>query len=228
MSAPSSRKSVAPKAKSVSATAAPARSTKAIPARDKVAAVPTPKGKPQVANKAAAATPAKKKSAPRNHDLPNKSASAGKKTTTNAKAAEVGKTVGRVLELPGIAAVKATRKRAPKDLALQYGEKATKRAPAKEPAVARRKRMKTSERERMREMMAPSDELMERLARAGAITSTMVTTEVDGDDEADDAKPKVARRSRRWESRCGKCNTVSEFKTAAALCPNCGAIAVRL
>jgi hypothetical protein len=125
--------------------------------------------------------------------------------------------------------VKGTRKRAPKDLALQYGEKAGKRAPKKEPALARRKRMKAEERERLRQMMAPSDELMQRLARAGAITSTVVAMEDETEEaQAGQKKQPAVRRSRRWESRCGKCGTVGEFKSAAGLCARCGAIAVRL
>lgn len=120
----------------------------------------------------------------------------------------------------GTTAVRAKRARVPADLAQQYGEKAARKAPApKETAAARKARRNAEERAKLRELMTPDEELIQRLARLrGEVTPVS------------NGKTKTAstRRSRSWESRCGKCGTNSTFKTAAALCTKCGAIAVRV
>ncbi|HEX8834356.1 MAG TPA: hypothetical protein VF719_09145, partial [Abditibacteriaceae bacterium] len=94
-----------------------------------------------------------------------------------------------------------------------------------EKSSEKRARRDAAAREKLRELMTPSDELMRRLARAGAITSTGASFE--DDETAVRRMNKAPRRSRRWESRCGKCGVNTTFSTIAGLCSRCGAIAVR-
>lgn len=122
------------------------------------------------------------------------------------------------------AAPRATRKRAPKDLALQYGEKA--RAPRVAPKQdAPRKRRNAASRAREREVIAPDEGLLSRLARAGAISKPSVTST--GSNDAPDAANTRTRRSRKWEARCGKCGVSAAYSTPAALCVGCGTILMR-
>lgn len=131
-------------------------------------------------------------------------------------------------------ALKATKKRAPTDLADQYTESAKKPRRKKPPAAKlARARRSSEERARVQQLMDPSDDFMRRLARIGAISTTLAGA----DDAADaDATPrrsrmhagKVQRRPRRWELPCGKCGHKGQFTTAAGVCPRCGAITVRV
>jgi hypothetical protein len=119
-------------------------------------------------------------------------------------------------------AVRATKKRAPKDLAAQYGEK--EKTPRKSAAVkVPRKRRDAAARARLQEVIAPDEELLLRLARVGAISSSLAPN------GADEKPARVAktRRSRKWEARCGKCGKSAQYKSSAALCAGCGAILVR-
>lgn len=117
--------------------------------------------------------------------------------------------------------LRATKKRAPKDLALQYGEKI--KAPRATAAKATpRKRRDAAMRARLQQVIAPDDGLLLRLARAGVISSSLAP--------AGEEKPLRAvkpRRSRKWETRCGKCGVSAQYMTSAALCVKCGAILVR-
>ncbi|MBV9866078.1 MAG: hypothetical protein JO316_12060 [Abitibacteriaceae bacterium] len=148
------------------------------------------------------------------------------KATVGASAVRSAKT-NKVKEINSLP--KATRKRAPSDLAAQYGEKAKKR-PSKAAAAlakARAARRTAEERARLHQIMAPSDEVLRRLARIGAIAS-------DGADEEAPTKPRRSRgitstrRSRNWELSCGKCGTKGKFNASAGVCSRCGAIAVRV
>jgi hypothetical protein len=122
-----------------------------------------------------------------------------------------------------------TRKvRAPKDLALQYGEKTKKRRALKIETVEKRARRNAAAKARLQELMTPDDELLARLARAGMIASSLAPESANGSaPAARRTSTAVTRRPRKWESRCGKCGALSTFKSAAGVCPKCGAIAVR-
>lgn len=121
---------------------------------------------------------------------------------------------------------KARRVRAPKNLAEQYGEK-TGRTPrsGKTEAASRRARRDAQARERLQKLMTPDEDLIRRLARAGAITSPASD---DTDARRIAARSKKPRRARHWDWRCGKCGAKERFASAAALCGRCGAIAVRI
>lgn len=124
-------------------------------------------------------------------------------------------------------APKGIRKRAPKDLAAQYGEKIKPQRGAKTastPKATRAARKSAEERERLREVINPSDEVLHRLARIGAIVSTSDTLEADGEPRR---KSLTSRRSRHWELSCGKCGTKTKFSASAGVCPRCGTIVLR-
>ena len=125
--------------------------------------------------------------------------------------------------------VKAKRARVPKDLAAQYSEKTKKpRAiQAPESAATPRKRRDAAARERLRQAMAPTDDIVRRLARAGAIASVAVADDDESTAKARRKNAVTTRRPRHWETRCGKCGTNGQFKAAAGLCARCGAIVVR-
>jgi hypothetical protein len=119
-------------------------------------------------------------------------------------------------------AVRATKKRAPKDLAAQYGEK--EKTPRKRAAVKTpRKRRDAAARARLQEVIAPDDALLLRLARAGAIASSLAPAGI----EKKPLRPIKMRRSRQWEAHCGKCGRSAFYRASAALCTGCGAILVR-
>ncbi len=118
--------------------------------------------------------------------------------------------------------VRATKKRAPKDLAAQYGEK-EKTPRAAVAAKAPRKRRTAATRARLQEVIAPDDALLLRLARAGAISSSLAPAGA----AVKPLRAAKARRSRQWEAQCGKCGKSAYYRAAAALCVNCGAILVR-
>lgn len=160
-------------------------------------------------------------------------AATAKAVGTKKSSANVAGTKERVQAVPGIASkgmakgkTGVRRSRVPADLAVQYGEKEARRKPSAAAAEEkiRRARLDAREREQRRQLMTPDDDLMKRLARAGAIT-TSIGTQPDEDDAL--RRPKAARRSRKWESRCGKCGVSSAFATPVGLCARCGAIAVR-
>jgi ribosomal protein S27E len=107
-------------------------------------------------------------------------------------------------------------------LAAQYGEKektVRKKATTKTP----RKRRDAAARARLQEVIAPDDALLARLARAGAISSSLAPDNA-GDKTFNTVKK---RRSRYWETRCGKCGKSGRYRASAALCVGCGAILVR-
>lgn len=123
---------------------------------------------------------------------------------------------------------KAKRARVPKDLASQYGEHVKERKPSK--AAERKARRDAEERARMRAMMAPSDALIARLAKLGAIKvegteSELSIAEIEDTDE--NVRPVIKRRPRKWDVLCGFCGTTSTQMGAAGLCTRCGAILVR-
>jgi len=123
------------------------------------------------------------------------------------------------------AALHATKKRAPKDLAMQYGE-VVNAARAPIAAAAPRKRRNAASRAKLQAVITPDDGLMQRLARAGSISSSHVAA--NSDDEADQPMRALStRRSRKWETLCGKCGASAQYSTSAALCVKCGAILVR-
>lgn len=143
--------------------------------------------------------------------------SASKNPTQKVKAADATQTVTKV-----------RRARVPADFAAQYGEtdRKKKRAP-KETATARKARRNAEERERLRAIMTPDDNLLQRLARLGAIAPS-----ADDGNGSNAHTPRrnglqTMRRPRKWESRCGKCGVAGTFKAAAGVCGRCGAIAVR-
>ncbi|HVF11414.1 MAG TPA: hypothetical protein VNA16_11450 [Abditibacteriaceae bacterium] len=126
--------------------------------------------------------------------------------------------------------VRSRRPRAPKDLAEQYTEKTKQHRKIKtqETTVAQPKRRDAAARERLRQVMMPTDDVVRRLAQAGAIAaSSLVMDEGATSVQARRRVTVTARRPRRWETRCGKCGTNGQFKAAAGLCARCGAIVVR-
>lgn len=125
---------------------------------------------------------------------------------------------------------KVKKARVPKNLAQQYGEKEKKSRKvrtATATAAAQRKRQDAAARERLRQLMAPTDEVLHRLARAGAITTSLLVTDTNGAAIKPTRSRKATRRPRHWELRCGKCGTLGKFTSAAGVCARCGAIAVR-
>ncbi|HEX8235713.1 MAG TPA: hypothetical protein VF600_07125 [Abditibacteriaceae bacterium] len=124
------------------------------------------------------------------------------------------------------------RARVPSDFAAQYGEtdRKKKRAP-KETATARRARRDAETRERLRAIMTPDDNLLQRLARIGAIAPSLQDSNGAGNGSNGHSPRRsgmqTVRRPRKWESRCGKCGVAGTFKAAAGVCSRCGAIAVR-
>lgn len=121
--------------------------------------------------------------------------------------------------------LKATKKRAPRDLANQYGagDDTTVRAVAAVPAP--RKRRNAATRAKLQAVITPDDALLLRLARAGAISSSHVSENGSGGEKS--FRSSAKRRSRKWETRCGKCGVSAQYAAAAALCVKCGAILVR-
>ena len=126
--------------------------------------------------------------------------------------------------------VKAKRARVPKDFAEQYSEKTKKRRRTKahQDSATQTKRRDAAARERLRQLMMPTDDVVRRLAQAGAIAASVLLTD-EGVPSATARRRSTAtgRRPRRWETRCGKCGTNGQFKAAAGLCSRCGAIVVR-
>ena len=133
-------------------------------------------------------------------------------------------------------APRAKRKRVPRDLAQQYGESESRRGAAAvaEKPTTRRARRDAEMRERRNRVMLPDENFLQRLARSGTISSapsaldesnaaTMTAIENGVDDEASS----LAKKTRGWSADCGKCRWNGTLKSAAALCPRCGAILVR-
>ena len=110
--------------------------------------------------------------------------------------------------------VKVKRSRVPKDFAQTYGENIKQRTSEVLPARERKARKTAAEREQRRALMTPDDDILQRLARAQTTTTKV--------------KKMPLRRSKNWQSRCGKCGVVTTFSTVASLCSRCGAIAVRV
>lgn len=108
---------------------------------------------------------------------------------------------------------KAKRTRVPKDFAQTYGENVKERK-VELPTKERRARKTAQQREQLRQLIAPDESILQRLSR---VQSTI-------------PKPQriSPRRTKKWESRCGKCGVVTTFTTNASLCSRCGAIAVRV
>ena len=110
------------------------------------------------------------------------------------------------------------RMRVPADLAERYGENRKERKVVEAVPVAEKKARKTAEqREKLRQLMTPDDDILQRLARVAS-----------GPSRPAPRQKKVARSKSEWESRCGKCGIVGSFSTPAALCAKCGAITVRV
>ncbi len=110
---------------------------------------------------------------------------------------------------------KAKRSRVPADFADKYsGPRKERKVVAPIPTVEKKARKTAQQREKLRQLMTPDDDIVQRLARAANTTSKMPAH-----------KP---RRKAQWESRCGKCGVVATFTTPAAVCAKCGAIAVRV
>lgn len=110
---------------------------------------------------------------------------------------------------------RAKRSRVPKDFAEKYSTPQKERKViAPFPVVAKKARKTADERAKIRQLMMPDDDLIQRLARSQTLST----------------KVKVApqRHTKNWESRCGKCGTTTTFSTPAALCGKCGAITVRV
>lgn len=115
-------------------------------------------------------------------------------------------------------APKVKRTRVPADLAERYGENRKERKVAEPSTVAQKKARKTAEqREKLRQLMTPDDDILQRLARAAA-----------GSSRPAPRQKKATRSKAEWESRCGKCGVTAVFSTPAALCMKCGAITVRV
>lgn len=115
-------------------------------------------------------------------------------------------------------APKVKRTRVPADLAERYGENRKERKVAEPSPVAEKKARKTAEqREKLRQLMTPDDDILQRLARAAA-----------GSSRPAPRQKKATRSKAEWESRCGKCGVTAVFSTPAALCMKCGAITVRV
>ena len=115
-------------------------------------------------------------------------------------------------------APKVKRTRVPADLAERYGENRKERKVAEPSPVAQKKARKTAEqREKLRQLMTPDDDILQRLARAAA-----------GSSRPAPRQKKATRSKAEWESRCGKCGVTAVFSTPAALCMKCGAITVRV
>jgi len=123
-----------------------------------------------------------------------------------------------VADKSNLNAPKAKRPRVPADFAERYGENRKDRKVTAALPVAEKKARKTAEqREKLRQLMTPDDDILQRLARAASGSSRPAP------------RPKKATRSKsEWESRCGKCGITTTFSTPAALCAKCGAIAVRV
>jgi hypothetical protein len=186
------------------------------PERDKVTvAAPKPRtaGKKSVALK-----PTTAGSKPRKATAP-KPSSIGKKPQS-----------GKVLDASHVV-TKVRRARVPSDFAAQYGETERKKRAPKETATARKARRNAEERERLRAIMIPDDNLLQRLARIGAIAPSDNGTNGSGNGSNGHTPRRsgsqAVRRPRKWESRCGKCGVAATFKAAAGVCSRCGAIAVR-
>jgi hypothetical protein len=111
---------------------------------------------------------------------------------------------------------KAKRARVPVDLAAQYGERVNDKAAARVDAIetkTRRPRRDAAARAKLKELLRPDESVVERLARLHSAGTT---------------RPRaVSRRSKHWETRCGKCGTAGKFAGAATLCARCGTILIR-
>lgn len=201
-----------PRSKSAPSETAPAKS-----ASSKVAAA-TPQSK-TTSKKSGARTSANAGSTSTKAMTARRS-SAGSKPQ-NAKVSDATQNITRV-----------RRARVPSDFAAQYGEtdRKKKRAP-KETATARRARRDAETRERLRAIMTPDDNLLQRLARIGAIAPSLQDSNGAGNGSNGHSPRRsgmqTVRRPRKWESRCGKCGVAGTFKAAAGVCSRCGAIAVR-
>lgn len=106
----------------------------------------------------------------------------------------------------------------PADLAERYGENRKERKVVEAAPVVEKKARKTAEqREKLRQLMTPDDDILQRLACAASGSSRPAPRQ---------KKAKLLKSE--WESRCGKCGMAAVFSTPAALCTKCGAIAVRV
>lgn len=122
------------------------------------------------------------------------------------------------------ARVSAKKRRAPADLALQYGEREAKRAAVVpvEAAPTRRPRRDAAARAKLKGLIAPDEALLSRLARVDTVSTAAPIVALE-----DGAEEKPARRSRVQETGCGKCGTAVRFSTPATLCARCGAILLK-
>ncbi len=153
--------------------------------------------------------------APRKTEKPRVKAENSAKTATEKVVPEAEIAApGIAVQVPqSVAAVKAKKVRVPKDLAAQYGEKTAIRpaVPLALEVEAPKKRLNKTERQARRDLMKPSESLMERLARANQITAR---------------KPASEPRGKGWKFQCGRCGATSYFQTPGGLCA-CGTIAIK-
>jgi hypothetical protein len=112
-------------------------------------------------------------------------------------------------------------------LSEQYaGNTVHKERAGSESAASKRARRDAAARERLKQLMNPDDELIRRLAQAGAISPLLI----DGEEEPAPRRKKntgATRRPRKWDLHCGKCGAKSTLQTPAGLCFKCGTIVVR-
>jgi hypothetical protein len=178
-----------------------------------------------------AARPSSSKSAPQRKTVCKMRGPAKKSAEKTPVAKLPLKSSARAASTPAAAqpSVKARRVRAPKDLALQYGEKTKKARASKTSSGERKARRDAAARQKLKEFMTPGDDVLARLARAGMIASSLAPVAIgsNGDSTKIRKAPVTKRRPRQWESRCGKCGVASTFKTPVGLCIKCGAIAMR-
>ena len=116
------------------------------------------------------------------------------------------------VKAPKSGEIKAKKARVPKDLAAQYGEKTANRPVAVPLEIeSPKRRLNKAERQARRDLMKPSESLMERLARANQIPQRKAPSEP---------------RGKGWKFACGRCGTTSYFQTPGGVCA-CGTIALK-
>lgn len=152
--------------------------------------------------------------------------SPAKAATPKKTAKATAKAAGRRRKPPAVAPPSGPVKRVRTKVALdeQFAVEKKPRRAAKR--VEQAKRRKPVDKNKRQELMAPSDDLMARLARIGVLAGSAAGEE-DNSISKRRANGAATRRPRRWELRCGKCGTVGTFKNAAGICPRCGAITLR-